>query len=72
MISIFSTKKKSVKESGVYMTTEFRGLSTDTKPITYTDENAQEFIVDNGSVFIEIDTGTVFIYDLIGQEWNEA
>jgi hypothetical protein len=54
------------------MTTEFRGLSTDTKPTTYTDENAQEFIVDNGSVYIEIDTGTVFIYDLTSQEWNEA
>ena len=51
---------------------KFSGLSTDTKPITYTDENANEFIVDNGSVFIEIDTGTVFIYDLTGQEWNEA
>jgi len=71
MISIYSTKKKSVKENGVYMTTEFRGLSTDTKPITYTDENANEFIVDNGSVFIELDTGSVFGYDLDSQDWNE-
>ena len=70
MISIYSTKKKSVKENGVYMTTEFRGLSTDTKPITYTDENAQEFIVDNGSVFIEIDTEDVYIYDLENQQWE--
>ena len=70
MISIFSTKKKSVKENGVYMTTEFRGLSTDTKPTTYTDENAQEFIVDNGSVFIEIDTEDVYIYDLENQRWE--
>ena len=71
MISIYSTKKKSVKENGVYMTTEFRGLSTDTKPTTYTDENANEFIVDNGSVFIELDTGSVFGYDLDSQDWNE-
>lgn len=71
MISIYSTKKKSVKENGVYMTTEFRGLSTDTKPTTYTDENAQEFIVDNGSVFIELDTGDVYGYDLDSQDWNE-
>ena len=35
-------------------TYEFRGLSTDEKPV----EN-----VGNGSVFIEIDTGKVFIFD---------
>lgn len=71
MISIYNTKKASVKDE-TYIMTEFRGLSTDTKPITYTDENAREFVVDNGSVFIEIDTGTVFIYDLASQEWNEV
>ena len=35
-------------------TYEFRGLSTDEKPIER---------VGNGSVFIEIDTGKVFIFD---------
>ena len=35
-------------------TYEFRGLSTDEKPIEG---------VGNGSVFIEIDTGKVFIFD---------
>lgn len=35
-------------------TYEFRGLSTDEKPIER---------VGNGSVFIELDTGKVFIFD---------
>ena len=35
-------------------TYEFRGLSTDEKPIER---------VGNGSIFIEIDTGKVFIFD---------
>ena len=35
-------------------TYEFRGLSTDEKPVEK---------VGNGSVFIEIDTGKVFIFD---------
>jgi hypothetical protein len=35
-------------------TYEFRGLSTDTKPIER---------VGNGSIFIEMDTGKVFMFD---------
>ena len=35
-------------------TYEFRGLSTDEKPVEK---------VGNGSVFIEIDTGKVFMFD---------
>ena len=35
-------------------TYEFRGLSTDEKPIER---------VGNGSIFIEMDTGKVFIFD---------
>lgn len=41
------------------MITEYRGLSTDTKP---TDAR-------NGDTFIEIDTGIVFIYDAESQAW---
>ena len=43
-------------------TYEFRGLSTDEKPV----EN-----VGNGSVFIEIDTGKVFIFDGQNKVWKE-
>ena len=38
---------------------EYRGLSTDTKP---TD-------APNGSVFLEMDTGDVYMYNADGSEW---
>ena len=44
-------------------TYEYRGLSTDEKPIS-------DFI-GNGSVFIEIDTGKVFIFDEQNKTWRE-
>lgn len=40
---------------------EYRGLSTDTKPTGIT----------NGSTFLEIDTGTKYMYDEEGDEWCE-
>ena len=43
-------------------TYEFRGLRTDEKPIES---------VGNGSVFIEIDTGKVFIFDEQNKTWRE-
>ena len=39
---------------------EFYGLSTDNKPT----EN-----VATGSVFFEVDTGDIYLYDEIGEEW---
>ena len=44
---------------------EIRGLSTDEKP---SDILKCQYI-DNGSVFIEIDTGYVYLYDLVGDSW---
>lgn len=41
---------------------EYRGLSTDEKPT----EN-----ILNGAVFIEIDTGKVYMFDLENEEWKE-
>ena len=43
-------------------TYEFRGLSTDEKPIER---------VGNGSVFIELDTGKVFMFDEQNKVWKE-
>lgn len=40
---------------------ELRGLSTDTKP---TD-------VGNGSIYIEIDTGSIYMFDENGKQWKE-
>ena len=43
-------------------TYELRGLSTDEKPVER---------VGNGSIFIEIDTGKVFLYDAENKVWRE-
>lgn len=42
---------------------EFAGLSTDTKP---TEE------VGTGSAFLEVDSGDVYFYDEVGEEWIKA
>lgn len=41
---------------------EFRGLSTDTKPV----EN-----VINGAAFIEIDTSKIYFFDAANSDWIE-
>lgn len=46
---------------------ELRGLSTDTKP---TEING--YTIGNGSVFIEIDTQDVYIFNETTQEWTGA
>ena len=43
-------------------TYEIRGLNTDEKPVER---------VGNGSIFIEIDTGKVFLYDAENKIWRE-
>ena len=44
---------------------ELRGLSTDEKPVEI--ENGT---IENGSTFIEIDTGDVYIFDGENKEWK--
>jgi hypothetical protein len=44
---------------------ELWGLSTDEKPL----ENWEDIILDNGSVFLEIDTGEVFFFDKENKRW---
>lgn len=44
---------------------EIRGLSTDEKPVG----TLKNQYIDNGSVFIEIDTGYVYLYDLDSNTW---
>lgn len=45
---------------------ELRGLSTDTKPTELNNEN-----ISNGTIFVEIDTGKIYMYDLENREWKE-
>lgn len=67
MVSIFKIHKQEILPTGVYGLVELRGLSTDTKP---TEINGMK--VDNGSSFIEIDTGKTIYYDLENTEWSET
>lgn len=63
MITIYSQKDK---DNNAKMEVELRGLSTDEKPQTI-----KGAVVDNGSVFIEIDTGKIYMYDLENTTWSE-
>lgn len=65
MITIYNTKKNNLRNNESYILTELRGLSTDTKPLSIETD-----LIENGSVFIEIDTGDVYIYDLENQDWK--
>lgn len=67
MISIYKKDDVTVKSEGDVKELEIRGLSTDTKP---TKVNNRSII--NGSTFIEIDTGKLFIYDLENEQWKEV
>lgn len=61
MISIYKNRNLVSIEGEEVKSVEFRGLSTDTKP-----ENAT-----NGAIFIEIDTGKVYLYDAQNKQWRE-
>lgn len=66
MVTIYQTTKNENKLDNDYITSELRGLSTDEKP---TEVDGK--IINNGSMFIEIDTGKLYLYDLESQEWKE-
>ena len=60
MISVF--RKNDISTSESEREVELRGLSTDDKP---TDNVA------NGTTFIEIDTGKMYLYDAENEQWQE-
>jgi hypothetical protein len=64
MVTIFKTDKIKSTDEGQTIYGELRGLSTDTKPTEIGNKT-----IGNGSVFIEIDTQAVFIYNETSQEW---
>lgn len=67
MISLYKLENTFIKPDNDYVSVELRGLSTDEKP---TEINGKK--IDNGSIFLEIDTGDIYIYDLENKEWNEV
>lgn len=65
MISIYNKINSKSTESGDELSSfELRGLSTDEKPTEISGKK-----VDNGSIFIEMDTQKIFFYDLENEEW---
>lgn len=64
MVSIYSIRKNTLAQNSL-LQVELRGLSTDNKPTSF--DNG---LVDNGSVFIEIDTGDVYLYNMEDEEWE--
>lgn len=67
MVSTYKIENTKITPDGNYISVELRGLSTDTKPTTIEDKK-----IDNGSVFIEIDTQKIYFYDLENEEWKEV
>ena len=62
MVTVY--RKDGVSNEGQEL--ELRGLSTDEKPTTL--DGAK---VDNGAVFIEMDTGKIYMYDQENEQWKE-
>lgn len=72
MITIVKIVKRTAKSgegSLAYM--ELRGLSTDVKPTTMY-PTVGGYNIDNGSEFIEINTGKVYLFDLESTTWCEV
>ena len=65
MVTIYKTDVIKNTEEGQIFYGELRGLSDETKPTTIGDKK-----VGNGSVYIEIDTQEVSIFDEASQEWK--
>lgn len=66
MISIYKNTSVLATENGEVKSLEFRGLSTDEKPLTIGDKD-----INNGAMFIEMDTGKIYLFDLENKQWKE-
>ena len=64
MITIF--RKNETSTTGNDREIELRGISTDTKP-----EAIDGRDIANGTVFIEIDTGKLYMFDAENKQWKE-
>lgn len=67
MISLYKLENTEIRPDADYISVEFRGLSTDDMPTEYNGKK-----IANGSAYIQIDTGKVFLYDIESEEWKEV
>ena len=67
MKSIYQKNNSITRKDGETKEIEFRGLSTDAKPTNIDGKD-----IPNGAIFIEINTGKMFLYDLDNKQWKEV
>lgn len=67
MVTVNKKERERIVGENIYQLIEFSGNSEDTKP---TEDGTRK--VDNGSIFIEVDTGKIFLYDLENEQWEEV
>lgn len=63
MVTIYKLEKVNIEGDGNFLA-EFRGLSDDTKPTSISGAT-----IENGSSFLEMDTGKIYYYDLENTQW---
>ena len=68
MITISETGKYRVIGKTKKTILELRGLSSDKISLS---DKIDKYNIDNGSIFIEIDTGKIYIFDLDSTTWSE-
>lgn len=66
MISLYKIENTKIKPEDDYISVELRGLSEEERPTEIAGKK-----IDNGSVWISIDTGEVEIYDLENETWHK-
>lgn len=63
MVTIYKVEKANISGTGKFLV-EFRGLTADEKP-----SSINGATIENGSSFLEMDTGKVYYYDLENTQW---
>lgn len=66
MITVTKKERERISGDSSIALVELSGLSTDEKP---TELGSTK--IENGSVFIEIDTGKISLYDAENEQWEE-
>lgn len=64
MVSLYKIDNIKNTKTGSLVQGELRGLSTDTKP-----SQIGNITIDNGSVYVEMDTQKLYFYDMASKEW---
>ena len=63
MVTIYKVEKANINNAGKFLV-ELRGLADDEKPTTINGG-----AIENGSEFLEIDTGSLYYFNEDGTEW---